>query len=48
MRAYTCAELVALLARAGLASKALHGGWDGAEFGSQSWRLMITAQRDAA
>jgi len=45
LRAYTCAELVALFDRAGLETEAVHGSWDGGDFASSSWRLMLTARR---
>jgi SAM-dependent methyltransferase len=45
LRAYTCAELVALFGRAGLETEAVHGSWDGTEFVSSSWRLMLTTRR---
>jgi SAM-dependent methyltransferase len=45
LRAYTCAELVALFGRAGLETAAVHGSWDGADFTGSSWRLMLTARR---
>jgi SAM-dependent methyltransferase len=45
LRAYTCAELVALFDRAGLVTETVHGSWDGGEFTGTSWRLMLTAER---
>ncbi len=45
LRAYTCAELIALFGRAGLETEAVHGSWDGADFANSSWRLMLTARR---
>jgi SAM-dependent methyltransferase len=45
LRAYTCAELIALFDRAGLETEAVHGSWDGSPFANSSWRLMLTARR---
>lgn len=45
VRAYTCQELAAQLSRAGLVPLSVHGGWDGAAFTRETWRMIVTAER---
>jgi SAM-dependent methyltransferase len=44
-RTYTYPELAAMMARAGLDVDADWGGFDGSEFGMDSWRMLIRARR---
>jgi SAM-dependent methyltransferase len=46
LRAYTCAELTALLRRHGMTVTRVLGGPDASEFSTESRRLVIVAQRD--
>jgi SAM-dependent methyltransferase len=48
LRAYTCAELTALLARQGLAVRAAWGGADRSAYSTESRRLILLAEREAA
>jgi cyclopropane fatty-acyl-phospholipid synthase-like methyltransferase len=48
LRAYTCAELTALLARHGLAVRETWGGADRTAYSTESRRLVIVAERRAA
>jgi hypothetical protein len=48
LRAYTCAELSALMRRNGLERRAVWGGADGSEFSRDSRRLILLAARDSA
>ncbi len=46
LRAYTCAELTALLSRRGLRVTQVHGGADGSEYSTESRRLVMLCERD--
>ena len=48
VRAYTYPELAAMLRRVGLEPVADWGGFDGAEFGVDTWRMQILARRAAS
>jgi SAM-dependent methyltransferase len=48
VRAYTYPELAAMLRRAGLEPVADWGGFDGAEFTVDTWRMQILAERPPA
>jgi SAM-dependent methyltransferase len=48
LRAYTCAELTALLARAGLAVREVWGGADRSAYSAESRRLILLAERTGA
>ena len=45
LRAYTCAEMTWLLSQVGLAVRQVWGGADGAEFSTESRRLILRADR---
>lgn len=47
VRLYTAAELAAMLDRAGLDVDGTWGGWDGAELGFDTWRLIVRARKRA-
>ncbi len=47
LRAYTCAELTALLHRHGLSVLQVHGGADRSEYSTESRRLVLLCERDA-
>jgi len=47
LRAYTCAELTALLRRHGLVVKDVYGGTDRRPYDTESRRLVLTAERSA-
>ena len=47
LRAYTCAELTALLRRHGMTVTRVLGGPDASEFSTESRRLVLVATRDA-
>jgi hypothetical protein len=48
LRAYTCAELTALLARHGMQVSDVWGGADRGEYSSDSRRLILLAERREA
>lgn len=47
LRAYTCAELTALLHRHGLSVQQVHGGADRSQYSTESRRLVLLCERDA-